>query len=254
MLKGAPPEADMVPELPAINSASKSDSPTDTTTAHHHSQKAVLRSVIHPITPRAPRFIPPLPEINQSPIISGPHLVEMTSAVLSNRKGEITKFLELPPTPTHSTETTRRDASSRPYPPSMAPVAHLSTSPTAITTSLCPISVPHTSSPLAHQRSHDSPPQRTANASSDVAPTRSTSLRGLRAIFKRTSAGLMNGQRQRAESLKDLISEPRVLSLGSVSISNLRDAGVPGGGVVPARLMDEVENSGKLTRKTTVEW
>jgi hypothetical protein len=181
-------------------------------------------------------------QINQSPILSGPHLVEMTSAVLSNRKDGITKFLEQPPTPTHGTETTKpqRNASSRQCLPGMAP---LSSSPSPIAMSLVSVSIPHTSSPLAHQRLHDSPPQRTSHTLSDTAPTRSASLRGLRAIFKRTSAGLTSGQRQRAESLKELIGEPRVLSLGSVSISNLRDVG----------LMDDAENSGELTPKTAVK-
>ena len=173
----------------------------------------------------------------------------MTSAVLSNRKDGITKFLEQQPTPIHGTETIRRNASSRPYPPSMAP---LSSSPAPISMSLVSVSIPHTSSPLANQRPHDSPPQRTAHSLSE-APTRSTSLRGLRAIFKRTSAGLTNGQRQRAESLKELIGEPRVLSLGSVSISNLRDVGIPSGGVVPAGLMDDAEKSGELVQKTVVK-
>ncbi len=89
MLKGAPTAADMVsaqtsifseyrrssvcqvPELPAINSASKSDSPTDTTTAHRRSlaQKAVLWGAPQPITPRAPRFIPLLPEVRAGPMV-----------------------------------------------------------------------------------------------------------------------------------------------------------------------------------------
>jgi hypothetical protein len=190
-------------------------------------------------------------QINQSPILSGPHLVEMTSAVLSNRKDGITKFLEQPPTPTHSTETTtksQRNANSRQYLPSMTP---LSSSPSPIAMSLVSVSIPHTSSPLAHQRLHDSPPQRTSHTVSDTAPTRSASLRGLRAIFKRTSAGLTSGQRQRAESLKELIGEPRVLSLGSISISNLRDAGIPGAGAVPAGPVDadNTEISGELTPK-----
>ncbi|KAH9019520.1 hypothetical protein EDB84DRAFT_1516861 [Lactarius hengduanensis] len=78
---------------------------------------------------------------------------------------------------------------------------------------------------------------------SAVGPTCSPSLRDLRAIFKRTSAGLANEQRQRAESLKELIGGP-----------NLRDAGIPGGGTVPTGLMDEAQNSGELVRETTVTW
>ena len=64
---------------------------------------------------------------------------------------------------------------------------------------------------------------------------------------------MTSGQRQRAESLKELIGEPRILSLGSVSISNLRDAGIPGAGAVPAGLMDDAENSVELTPKTAVK-
>ena len=83
-------------------------------------------------------------------------------------------------------------------------------------------------------RAHDFVAQRTINGASDAAvPTRSNSLRGLRAIFKRTSAGLTGSHRQRAESLKERIGEPRVLSLGSISISNLRDAGVASGCTLP---------------------
>ena len=192
-------------------------------------------------------------QINRSPIISGSHLVEMTSGMLSNRKDSITKFLEQPPTPTHGTAETKsqRHASARTYPPSMA---SLSSSPSPIAMSLVSVSIPHTSSPLAHKRLQDSPPQRhISHTASDTPPTRSTSLRGLRAIFKRTSAGMTSGQRQRAESLKELIGEPRILSLGSVSISNLRDAGIPGAGAVPAGLMDDAENSVELTPKTAVK-
>ena len=64
----------------------------------------------------------------------------------------------------------------------------------------------------------------------------------------------MNEQRQRTESLKELIGEPRVLSLGSISISNLRDAGIPGSGAVPAAASGLIENSSELTWKTTVNW
>ena len=192
-----------------------------------------------------------MPQINRSPITFGSHLVEMTSAVSSgrDRKDGTAKLVETPPTPGHSTETTGRSASSKPYPPSMASVPPLSFSPASTTTSLFSVSIPHTSSPLAH---HDSSPQRTTHTATDTAPTRSPSMRGLRAIFKRTSAGLTNGQRQRAESLKELIGEPRVLSLGSISISHLRDAGVHGG-TVPTGPMDAAENTGDLAWETTAK-
>ena len=52
------------------------------------------------------------------------------------------------------------------------------------------------------------------NVTSDEAvPTRSSSLLGLRAISKRTSAGLMGSHRQHVESLKERNIEPRVLAI-----------------------------------------
>jgi hypothetical protein len=79
---------------------------------------------------------------------------------------------------------------------------------------------PYSPSAWVNLRANNISPQCPINT------TRSSFLRGLRAIFKRTSAGLTGSQRQGAELLKERISEPRVLSLGSISISNLRDAGV----------------------------
>jgi hypothetical protein len=84
-------------------------------------------------------------------------------------------------------------------------------------------------------------------------PTRSPSLRGLRAIFKRTSAGLTGSHRQRTESLKERISEPRVLSLGSISISNLRDVGVVSGCAMPMGQEETTTNTGDLVRMTAVK-
>ena len=81
-------------------------------------------------------------------------------------------------------------------------------------------------------------------------------MRGLRAIFKRTSAGLTGSHRQRAESLKERISEPRVLSLGSISISNLRDAGVAGasGCATPMGQEESTKaNKGDLARIAAVK-
>jgi hypothetical protein len=97
--------------------------------------------------------------------------------------------------------------------------------------------------------------QRTLlNAAGDTVPARASSLRGLRAIFKRTSAGLTGagGHRQRAESLKELIGEPRVLSLGSVSISSLRDTGFAGGCAQPrGQEISTMMTTGDLARIMT---
>ncbi|KAH9003766.1 hypothetical protein EDB86DRAFT_2889742 [Lactarius hatsudake] len=79
MLKDAPAAADMVPGPPAKTSASKSDSPTDTSTADHHSQKALLRGMPQPITPRAPRFIPLLPEVRAASVVLLAEVDRMTN-------------------------------------------------------------------------------------------------------------------------------------------------------------------------------
>ena len=189
-------------------------------------------------------------QINQSPITSGSHLGEMTTVGASNRKDERAKLPESYPITPHDTDTTRRNGAThhtRIYPPATLSSA---SSPFSTIASLSPASNSYLSSPWVNLQGHEYSPQRIANSASDAAPTRSSSLRGLRAIFKRTSAGLTSGQRQRAESLKGLISEPRVLSLGSISITNLRDAGVAGGGGPD----ENTETTGELARKTTVKW
>jgi len=92
------------------------------------------------------------------------------------------------------------------------------------------------------------------NATSYAAvPTRSSSLRGLRAIFKRTSVGLTGSHRQHAESLKERISEPRVLNLGSIRIGNLRDAGVASGLALPMGQEESTPNTGDLARITAIK-
>jgi hypothetical protein len=78
-------------------------------------------------------------------------------------------------------------------------------------------------------------------------------LRGLRAIFKRTSAGLTGSHHRRAESLKERNSEPRVPSLGSISISNLRDAGVASGCALPMGQEESTTNTGDLARIMAVK-
>ena len=134
-----------------------------------------------------------------------------------------------------------------------------SSSPLSKVTSLSAMSSPHSSSPWVNLRSNDFVTQCPINATSDAAapaaaPTRSTSMRGLRAIFKRTSAGLTGSHRQRAESLKERISEPRVLSLGSISISNLRDAGVASERAPPMGQEESTKaNTGDLARITAVK-
>jgi hypothetical protein len=229
---------------------------------HRHAQKG-HRNASLPPTHQASRYYAHLPEvnshhvrcygksnelvlqINQSPIISGPHLGEMTPVGPSNRD-ELAKLPESRPITPHGADRMRRNGSThhaRIY--SSATLSSVS-SPFSTITSLGSASNPYLSSPWVNLEGQEYSPQRIVSGASDAALTRSSSLRGLRAIFKRTSAGLTSGQRQRAESLKGLISEPRVLSLGSMSITNLRDAGVAGGG--------GPETTGELARKTTVKW
>jgi hypothetical protein len=175
----------------------------------------------------------------------------MTSVGSLNRKDELTKLPESHPTTPRNTDTVRRNGithNARYYPPATPP--SVSISPFSTVASLSSASSPYSISPWVNLQGNDFSPQRSSRAASDSAPTRSSSLRGLRAIFKRTSAGLMGGQRQRAESLKGLISEPRVLSLGSISISNLRDAGAAGG----CGKEESTATTGELARKTTVKW
>jgi hypothetical protein len=119
-------------------------------------------------------------------------------------------------------------------------------SPLSNVASLGAVSSPYSSSPWVNLRANDFTTQCPVNATSDAVPTRSSSLPGLRAIFKRTSTGLTGSHRQRAESLKERISEPRVLSLGSISISNLRDAGVASGCALPMGQEESTTNTGDL--------
>ena len=175
----------------------------------------------------------------------------MTSVGSLDRKDEFTKMPESHPTTPRGTDTARRNGIThnvRYYPPTTPP--SISFSPFSTTASLSSASSPYAISPWVNLQGHDFIPRRSVRAASDAAPTRSSSLRGLRAIFKRTSAGLTGGQRQRAESLKERISEPRVLSLGSISIANLQDAGVARG----CGPEESTVTTGELARKTTVKW
>jgi len=178
----------------------------------------------------------------------------MTSVVLSNRKDEATNLPQTTSTTPRSIDTARRNGTlqqARCY--SSATVPNVS-SPFSNVASLSAVSSPYSSSPLVSLRAKDFAPQCPINATSDAAvPTRSPSLHGLRAIFKRTSAGLTGSHRQRAESLKERISEPRVLSLGSISISNLRDAGVVSGCALPMGQEESTTNTGDLARIRAVK-
>ena len=217
------------------------------------------------MTPQAARHLPSLPEvhaskascfrrpnnlklqINQLPATSCSHLVEMTSAVLSNRSDKLVDFLE-PPSTVPRIDRPRRHGTTkqaRYYPPNG------SSSPPSNVVSLSPVSAPYSTSPWINLRAPEFASPRTINAESDALPARTSSLRGLRAIFKRTSAGLTGGHRQRAESLKDRISGPRVLSLGSVSVSNLRDAGLASG--CEEREESTMTGTGDLARITMVK-
>lgn len=182
-----------------------------------------------------------------SPVISASHLVEVTSEVSSNRKDAFTKLFESPLITPRGMDTPRRNGTShyaRYFPPATVP--KVSSSPLSAITSFNSVALPYSSSPWVNLRAHELPSQRASRAASDMLLTRSSSLRGLRAIFKRTSAGLTGGQRERAESLKGLISEPRVLSLGSVSISNLRDVGVASGSEPPAEPEESAGDDGQV--------
>lgn len=171
----------------------------------------------------------------------------MTPVGSLNRKDELTKLPDSQTTTPRSTDTARRNGIARHaryFPPATLPGVSFST-----IASLSSTSSPYSISPWINLQGHYFSPQRSLRATSDSVPTRSSSLRGLRAIFKRTSAGLTGGQRQRAESLKGLISEPRVLSLGSVSITNLRDAGIAGG----CGQVESTATTGELAQKATVK-
>jgi len=207
MVKDAPVEEKLKQDLPEVDSISVSDPPSD------GGNQRLQNVVSPPMTPQASQYLSPIPEMNQSPVISGSHLVEMTSVEFSNELSELKE---------HGIDTPRRNQSThnaRHYHPAATPSVF--SSPLSTTVPLS--SVIKSSSPWVNLRGPDYGTPRPMRSASDMTPTRSSSLHGLRAIFKRTST---DGQRQRAESLKELISEPRVLSLGSISISNLRDAGV----------------------------
>ena len=175
--------------------------------------------------------------------------------MLLNHKDEATILPQTTSTVPHAFDTARRNGilqQARGY--SSATVPNVPSSPLSNVTSLSVVSSPYSSSPWLNLQVNDSATQCPINATSDAAaPTRSSSLRGLRAIFKRTSAGLTGSQRQRAESLKERISEPRVLSLGSISISNLRDAGVASGCALPMGREESTTNTGDLARITAVK-
>lgn len=137
---------------------------------------------------------------------------------------------------------------------SSATVPNVSSSPLSNVAPLSAVSFPYSSPPWVNLRANDSATQCPINATSDaVAPTRSSSLHGLRAIFKRTSAGLTGSNRQRAESLKERIGEPCLLSLGSISISNLRDAGVASGCALPMGQEESTTTTGDLPRFSAVK-
>jgi hypothetical protein len=252
-----------------VASASATDPQID---RGHHG--VLLRNASLPTTPQASRHLPSLPEvspytaycysrpsdlrtqIDQSTIISSLHLMETTSIVPPYRKDELANLPESPSTTPRGIGTARRNGiiqQARYY--SSTAVPNIPFSPLSNVASLSSASSPYSSYPCVNLRAHDFATQRIAIAASDaVAPTRSSSLRGLRAIFKRRSSGLTSSHRQRAESLKERISEPRVLSLGSISMSNLRDAGVASACAEPTGQEEStMMTAGDLTRVTTVK-
>jgi hypothetical protein len=165
---------------------------------------------------------------------------------ISQGRGRWHRFPQTTSTTLRGIDTARRNGilqQARCYSSAMVP--NVSSSPFSNVISLSTASSPYSSSPWVNLWANDLAPQCPINATSDaVVPTRSPSLHGLRAIFKRTSAGLTGSHRQRAESLKERISEPRVLSLGSISISNLRDAGVVSGCTLPIGQEESKTNTG----------
>src|SRR5258707_1364055 len=188
--------------------------------------------------------------------MSGLHLMETTSIVPSYRKDEFASLPGSPSTAPRGVGTARRNGiiqQARYY--SSATVPNVPFLPLSNVASLSSASSPYSSSPCANLRAHDFVTQRATIAASDaVVPTRSSSLRGLRAIFKRTSAGLTSSHRQRAESLKQRISEPRVLSLGTLILSNLPDAGVASACAEPTGQEEStMMTTGDLTRVMTVK-
>jgi hypothetical protein len=181
----------------------------------------------------------------------------MTSAESESRKDELTRLLESSPTAPHCTDPTQQHngTAAGSHPPAMIPSVF--SSPISAIPSRGSVGIPHTpSTSVTNPRAYDFASQRTIHAARDATLTRSSSLRGLRAIFKRTSAGLAGSERQRAETLKERIGEPRVLSLGSVSISNLQDAGIARRTAISksAGPVDDGVTLGNLARKTTAKW
>jgi hypothetical protein len=150
--------------------------------------------------------------------------VETTSVVLSNREDEATNLPQATSTMPHGIDTARENGvlqQARCY--FSTTLLNVSSSPFSESdiASLSAVPSPYSSPPWVNLRTHDFATQCPINATSEVAePTRSSSLRGLCTIFTRTSVRLTGSHRQRAEFLKELISELRVLSLGSIIISH----------------------------------
>ncbi|KAH9957655.1 hypothetical protein BGW80DRAFT_191300 [Lactifluus volemus] len=99
MLKNAPGEGSIETGLDEVTSTSAPDSP-NTDRAHRFPEKVLRRRQPVDITPQTSRYLPLLPEINQSPIISGTHLMEAASVKSKNLKNELTRLLELSSSPT----------------------------------------------------------------------------------------------------------------------------------------------------------
>jgi hypothetical protein len=230
-----------------VASASAIDPQSDK--AHRLLHKAVPRNASLETTPQAQasRHLPSVPEASA---LEGPLPPQ------AECEDEAANLSQTTSTTLRGIDTPRRNGilqQTRCY--SSATVPNVFSSPLSNVASLGAMSSPHSPSSWVNMRANDFATQCPINATSDSAavPTRSSSLRGLRAIFKRTSAGLTGSQRQRAESLKERISEPRVLSLGSISISNLRDAGVASGCAMPMGQEESRTNTGDLSRITAVK-
>ncbi|KAH9958787.1 hypothetical protein BC827DRAFT_551985 [Russula dissimulans] len=189
MVNDTPVEEKLKQDLLEVDSISASDPPSDG--GNQRLQDVVPRNPSPPMTPQASHYLSPLPE---SPVISGSHLVETTPVAFSKELSELKD---------HGIDTPRRNEpthNARHYHPAAMPSVF--SSPLSTTVPLSSISVIRSSSPWVNLRGPDFGTPRPMRSASDMTPTRSSSLRGLRAIFKRTST---DGQRQRAESLKELI-------------------------------------------------
>ncbi|KAI0314064.1 hypothetical protein OF83DRAFT_1085911 [Amylostereum chailletii] len=144
---------------------------------------------------------------------SGRSMVTFTSQTPPRNRAESTaRSAPLPPTP----RSHQRPPESQPMASSPRPTSHTI------------VDSPSTGSRMSVGSVHSTTPSSLGTGNAKLG--RSSSLMGFRSLFKRTSAaelgasasgGLLGGERarrKRAESLKGRISEPRVVSLGTLGV------------------------------------